>query len=213
MNTEKLKQAEKNFLRRYPGGFTHPEMMEISKKHKPEKMFNMARDGFGSEKFSDSAGIIDSMVKVINSSSLVSLFEKPKFRDFAKHLDHDRRNLITEGLNQLLHGNQESGFDMLIDMLGEEKLAKWTLMTIIPTYYSPDKEVFIKPTTTKGVIKYFELEDLIYKPLPTYDFYYRYRDEINSMKKKVSSLLSPSNPAFSGFLMMVMEGLEPSRKP
>jgi hypothetical protein len=209
MNTEKLKQAEKNFLNRYPGGFTHPEMMEISKKHKPEKMFNMARERFGKEKFSDSEGIIESMVKIVNNSSMVSLFEKPKFKDFANHLDDDRRNLITEGLKQLLHGNEETGFEILVDILGEEKLAKWTLMTIIPAYYSPDIEVFIKPATTKGVIKYFELENLIYKPLPTFDFYHRYRDEINNMKKKVSTLLSPSNPAFSGFLMMVMEGLEP----
>ena len=170
-------------------------------------MFDMALDRFGIEKFSDSPGIVESMIKVINSSSMVSLFEKPKFRDFANHLDDDRRNLITEGLKQLLHGDKESGFEILVDMLGEEKLAKWTLMTIIPTYYSPDKEVFIKPTTTKGVIKYFELENLIYKPLPTCDFYCRYRDEINNMKKEVSSLLSPSNPAFSGFLLMVMEGL------
>ena len=207
MNLEKLKQAEQNFLRRYPGGFTHPEMMEISKKHKPEKMFDMAIDRFRIENFSDSQGIVESMIKIINSSSMVSLFEKPKFRDFANHLDDDRRNLITEGLKQLLHGNKESGFDILVDMLGEEKLAKWTLITIIPVYYSPDIEVFIKPTTTKGVIKYFELDNLIYKPLPTYDFYCRYKDEINNMKKEVSSLLSPSNPAFSGFLMMVMEGL------
>ncbi|MDA3939002.1 MAG: hypothetical protein PF693_06815 [Spirochaetia bacterium] len=38
MNLDKLKKAESDFLKTYPGGFTNPQMMELSKKHKPEKM-------------------------------------------------------------------------------------------------------------------------------------------------------------------------------
>ncbi len=207
MNLEKLKQAESNFLQRYPGGFNHPEMLEISKKHKLEKTSSMAQERFSIEQFSNSQHIIESMIKLVNSSSMVSLFEKPKFRDFANELDKDRKNLIAHGVKELLHGNEESGFDILVDMLKEDKLAKWTLLTVIPAYYSPQNEIFVKPTTTKNVIKYFELEYLIYKPLPTYNFYKQYRAEINNMKKNVSDLLSPNNAAFSGFLMMVMEGL------
>jgi len=207
MNLEKLKQAESNFLQRYPGGFNHPEMLEISKKHKMEKTSTLAQERFKLEMFSNSQEIIDSMIKLVNSSSMVSLFEKPKFRDFANGLDKDRKNLIVHGVKEILHGNEESGFDILVDMLKEDKLAKWTLLTVIPAYFSPNKEVFVKPTTTKNVIKYFELEDLVYKPLPSYTFYTRYRQEINGMKEKVSDLLSPNNAAFSGFLMMVMEGL------
>jgi len=207
MNLEKLKQAESNFLQRYPGGFTHPEMLEIGKKHKMEKISKLAQERFKLDKFSDSQNVLEGMIKLINSSSMVSLFEKPKFRDFAKVLDSDRKDLIAHGVKELLHGDEESGFDILVDMLNEAKLAKWTLLTVIPAYYSPNKEVFVKPTTTKNVIKYFELEDLVYKPLPSYSFYTRYRQEITGMKEKVSDLLSPSNAAFSGFLMMVMEGL------
>jgi hypothetical protein len=207
MNLDKLKQAEYNFLQRYPGGFTHPEMLEISKKHKMEKVSSLAQECFKLEMFSNSQNIIESMIKLVNSSSMVSLFEKPKFRDFANQLDSDRKDLIVHGVKELLHGNGESGFEILVDMLKEDKLAKWTLLTVIPAYYSPKKEVFVKPTTTKNVINYFELEDLIYKPLPSFNFYKRYRDEINEMKEKVSNLLSPSNAAFSGFLMMVMDGL------
>lgn len=207
MNLERLKQAEMNFLQRYPEGFNHPEMLEISKKHKLEKISSMAQERFSIDKFSNSQNIIESMIKLVNSSSMVSLFEKPKFRDFVNRLDTDRKNLIAYGVKELLHGNEESGFDILVDMLKEDKLAKWTLLTVIPAYYSPQNEIFVKPTTTKNVIKYFELEDLIYKPLPTYNFYKQYRDEIINMKKNVSKLLSPNNAAFSGFLMMVMEGL------
>jgi hypothetical protein len=207
MNLEKLKKAEMNFMQRYPGGFSNPEMLEISKKHKIEKMTNLTKERFAIGEFDNSENIIESMIKIVSSSSMVSLFEKPKFRDFVRNLDMDRKNIITNAVKQLIHGNEESGFEILVDILQEEKLAKWTLITVIPAYYSPKKDVFIKPTTTKGVINYFELEDLIYKPLPSYDFYNRYRDEINNMKEKVSEQLSTSNAAFSGFLMMVMAGL------
>ena len=37
MNVKKLKQAEKAFFKQYPGGFTHPEMVALGKKHKMEK--------------------------------------------------------------------------------------------------------------------------------------------------------------------------------
>ena len=34
MNLERLKRAEEFFLTRYPGGFSHPEMVAIGKKTK-----------------------------------------------------------------------------------------------------------------------------------------------------------------------------------
>ena len=36
MNTKALKEAEKKFFRRYPGGFRHPDMIESGKKHRME---------------------------------------------------------------------------------------------------------------------------------------------------------------------------------
>jgi hypothetical protein len=48
---------------------------------------------------------------------------------------------------------------------------------------------------------------LEYKPLPTWAFYLGYRDLINTAKQQVDSSLSPSNAAFSGFLMMAMKDL------
>lgn len=70
--------------------------------------------------------------------------------------------------------------------------------------YRLQDEVFIKPTTAKGVIAHFELEGLDYKPTPSWDFYQRYRDARLEMKQYVDPSLSPNNPAFSGFLMMTM---------
>ena len=82
------------------------------------------------------------------------------------------------------------------------KLAKWTLQTIIPIYHKPQTEVLVKPTTTKNVIEHFEIENLIYKPTPTYSFYTKYRSLINKMKAEFDSSLSPNDAAFTGFLMM-----------
>ena len=38
MNINALKAAEKSFLNKYPGGFRHPDLVEIGKKHKMEQL-------------------------------------------------------------------------------------------------------------------------------------------------------------------------------
>ncbi|NJN52205.1 MAG: hypothetical protein HC809_10985, partial [Gammaproteobacteria bacterium] len=94
------------------------------------------------------------------------------------------------------------GFSDIVDLLGDAKLAKWSLLTICLYQYRPTKDVFVKPTTTKNVIRQFELEGLVYNARPSWAFYERYREEIARMKKAVSPKLSPNNAAFTGFLMM-----------
>ncbi len=205
MNIEKLKIAEKNFLNRYPGGFDNPEMMVIAKKHKPEKMKSLARESFCRENFNNPQIIIDNMIKVVSRSSMVSVFEKPKFRDYAKMISYDEKVVLSKGLYEFLYENEELGFEMIQDILKMGKLAKWTIMTICPVYFHPLKDVFVKPTTVKGVLRHFEIDDLVYKPTPSFDFYKRYRDMINEMKKNVDKSLYPDNAAFSGFLMVSME--------
>ncbi|HNU79482.1 MAG TPA: hypothetical protein PKG58_01920 [Bacillota bacterium] len=97
---------------------------------------------------------------------------------------------------------------LMCDLLNEYKLAKWTLLTACPVYYRPGVEVFIKPTTVKGVIEYFELEGLKYSPKPTFEFYKAYRKRINQIKKEVDASLQVDNGAFCGFLMMSLESSE-----
>ena len=72
-------------------------------------------------------------------------------------------------------------------------------------YNNRQKEYFIKPTTTKNVIKYFEIKDLVYKPTPSFEFYDSYKKVLNEMKKNVHKSLYPDNAAFTGFLRIVME--------
>ena len=204
LSQKKLKLAEVEFLQRFPGGFSHPDMQAIGKKHNVTKMVTFAQESFTKKASKDIDSYAENMVKVVSRSSMVSMFEKPKFRDFVQRLDPSEKAFLVKSLHQILHGKQQAGFDAMIDLLHTEKLAKWSLISIIPAYYSPSTEVFVKPTTTKNVIKHFEIKDLIYKPRPSWDFYQRYRAIINSAKDKVDNSLSPSNAAFSGFLMMAM---------
>lgn len=205
MNLEKLKRAEQDFLNRYPEGFNHSDLVAVGKKHKMDQMIALARGSFSADQFHKPDQIVEQMIKIISRSSMVSMFEKPKFRDFARVLAaHDVEQLAT-GLEEFLTGNQQQGFELMLDVLKTGKLAKWSLMTICPVYFSPNDEVFVKPTTAKGVIDYFELEPLQYKPAPTWAFYDAYRTAINHMKAEVDESLSPNNAAFTGFLMMSLE--------
>ncbi|QWU17883.1 hypothetical protein SAMN04487895_105322 [Paenibacillus sophorae] len=204
MNRAKLKEAEERFFMQYPGGFSDPLMLEIAKKHKVEKMKKLAQDSFAIEQFESSSNIVDSMSKIVGQSSLVSLFEKPKFRDALNAMDDNEKERLSHGLKEFLYGDQERGFEQMSDLLGEYKVAKWPILTVCPIYYRPSVEVFVKPTTAKGIIAYFQLEGLEYRSNPTYEFYKAYRDQINLIKQEVDASLQYDNAAFCGFLIMSM---------
>ncbi|HEX5942699.1 MAG TPA: hypothetical protein VFY66_10505 [Anaerolineales bacterium] len=207
MNLEKLRQAEAAFLQRFPGGFENPEIIATRvRKHKPDQMIALAQESFSRGNFRLPELIVRNMIKLITRSSIISVFEKPQFRDFANALAPQEKEFLSDGMEQLLHGDEQTGFEMILDLLQNGKSAKWSLMTVCQTYYHPQRDVFVKPTTVKGVIDYFELESLQYKPTPSWAFYEAYRSVFHEMKSKVDASLSPTNAAFSGFLWMTIRG-------
>jgi hypothetical protein len=201
----KLKQLELDFLMQYPKGFADPEMEKIGKKHNVNRMSELAKECFSKRACSNVHTTSENMVKVISRSSMVSLFEKPKFRDFVQAMDENEKAFMVNALVNMLHGKKQLGFEAMVDILKTGKLAKWSLISIIPAYYEPSKEVFVKPTTAKMVLKHFAIDDPIYKSTPNWDFYKKYRKLINDAKGLVDESLSPSNAAFSGFLMMTVK--------
>ena len=210
MNIQKLQDAEAQFFARYPGGFEDPALVEIVKKHKVEKMTKLAQECFAQEKFNDIDQIVTAMNKVVTQSSLVSIFEKPKFRDMTKVLDRADKEYLALGLQSLLYGDEEvqsRGFLEMASVLADYKIAKWPLLTVYGVYFRPAEEVFIKPTTVKAVIDYFELEGLKYNSSPTFEFYQAYRQQFLELKAKTKLLTHLENGAFSGFLMMSMAEL------
>jgi len=202
MNIDKLLQAETHFLQKYPAGFNDPEMVAIGKKHKMTKMIEFTQESFKKTAFANTEEVLQNWIKTVSRSSMVSVFEKPKFKEFINSLSPKDKTLIAEGLYQQLHGKDEKGFNAIVDILIKHKMGKWSIISVVPAYFNPTVEVFVKPTTAKGVVKTFELEGLTYKPAPSWAFYVGYRKAINDMKNKVDEHLSPSNAAFSGFLMM-----------
>ncbi|MFY9143291.1 hypothetical protein [Sulfuricurvum sp.] len=205
MNLQKLKEAETSFLTFYPKGFEDEALLPIIKRHNTAKIGESVREMFSPDRFSRTEEIGENFAKIISKSSLISLFEKPKVRDMVKAMSMEQQDMFAIGLYELLHGKKEKGFDILIDVLSTYKLAKWSIMTVIPYYYARDKAFFIKPTTTKDIIKFFDIEGLTYKPRPTYEFYERYTKILEEMKSHVSPLIGEDNAGFTGFLMMAMK--------
>lgn len=203
MNYEKLRMAEANFLQRYPGGFADPEMAGIKKKHNIDKLVEFARQSFSRTAFNRPELIADSLVKVVSRSSMVSRFEKPGFRDFIQSLNSHERQALAAAFEKRLYGrNKGQGFDEILGMLSHHKLAKWAVISVVPFYFSPTREAFVKPTTAKGILAYLEVEDLVYKPTPSWEFYRGYQRLLQQIKTAVVPSLSPNNAALTGFMMM-----------
>lgn len=208
MNLEKLKRAEALFLSRYPGGFDDPAMAEARKKHKMEKMIEKAAAFFSEDAFSRSEELTENLIRFVSASSMISVFEKPKFRDYLRSLNSRDKEELTASLQEMLYFDRREGFDRYLEILRRGKLAKWTLMTVVPAYLRPRDEVFVKPNTAKKAVRLFEMAGPPYRPAPDYEFYAAYRALLLELKSQVSPSLSPSNAAFSGFLMMTMDELE-----
>ena len=205
MNLKKLKEAEASFFAFYPKGFEDEALQLIIKRHNTAKIGQSVREMFAPDRFARTEEICENFAKVVSKSSLVSLFEKPKVRDMVKQMSMEQQDMLAIGLFELLHANQEKGFEILVDVLSTYKLAKWSIVTLISYYYARDKEFFIKPTTTKDIIKFFDLQGLVYKPRPTYEFYSKYTKILEEMKSHVSPLIGEDNAGFTGFLMMAMK--------
>src|SRR5689334_15550113 len=118
MNLIRLKQAEEAFLDRYPGGFDNPEIIAIrTRKHNVDRMIAFTQEGFAKRNFKLPDLIIQTMVKVVSRSSVIARFEKPKFRDFTDTLFPEERIVLSHGLQELLHGNEQVGFETIVDLL------------------------------------------------------------------------------------------------
>jgi hypothetical protein len=203
MNKEKLRQAEANFLQRYPGGFSDPEMAHIKKKHNIDKLVEFTQQSFARNNFNRPELIAESLVKVVSRSSMVSRFEKPKFRDFIRALNSHEREALAASVEKRLYGRRKGqGFDEILGMLSHHKLAKWAVISVVPFYFAPTKEAFVKPTTAKGILRFLEVDDLVYKPMPSWAFYRGYRSLLEEMREEVVPTLSPNYAALTGFMMM-----------
>ena len=208
MNLEKLKDVESEFLEKFPKGFKDEHFFPTMKKFKPEKLEVFAKEALKIENFSNPNLIVEGFFKTIQKSVMVSLFDKLKLKDMIVSLNSYEKDMLSIEIYELLYGDKKEGFEGLVDFLAEYSLAKWTLISIVPYSLNRQTEYFIKPTTTKNIIKYFELKDCIYKPKPSFDFYENYTKILVEMKENLDDSLTFDNAAFTAFLKIGIEMCE-----
>ena len=86
MNIERVKRAEAEFLSRYPKGFADPGLEAVRKKHRVDALADFAGTRLKRGELNKPAQMVDTLTRIVGRSSMVSMFEKPKFRDFARGL-------------------------------------------------------------------------------------------------------------------------------
>lgn len=202
---ERLKDIEAEFLEQYPKGFRDEHFFPTMKKFKPEKLEEFAKEALKKENFSNPNLVVENFYKVIQKSVMVSLFDKLKLKDALATLNSYEKDMLSIEIYELLYGDKKEGFEGLVEFLGEFRLAKWTIISVVPYYLKRQEEYFIKPTTTKNIIKYFDLEDVIYKPKPSFEFYEKYSKHLDDMKKNVHPSVKFDNAVFTGFLKVAIE--------
>jgi len=111
-------------LKKHPGGFLSEEMQALGKKHRIAKMISFSQDAFKKTAFRRHQVVVEDMVWVVSRASMVSMFEKPKFRDVGHGLSPAEISQLSNGLKNLLHANQQKGFQQMVEILLPAKLAK-----------------------------------------------------------------------------------------
>lgn len=175
------------------------------KTYNPLKLEEFAKDALKKENFQNPSLIVNGFLKVVQKSVFVSVFDKLKLKDMIATLNSYEKDMLSIELYELLYGNKKKGFEGLVEFLSEYKLAKWTIISLIPYCINRDEDYFIKPTTTKNIIKTFELEDCIYKTKPSFEFYDKYTKALDIMKSSLDKSLSPDNVGFTAFLKVAIE--------
>ena len=86
-----------------------------------DKMTVFAKEVLAKKEFDKPNALLENMVKLVSRSSMVSLFEKPKFRDMVNDLNSDDRVRLVSSYKKLFHGNQKKGLAEVVEFLAEEE--------------------------------------------------------------------------------------------
>ncbi len=205
MNIKKLKELEESFFEYYPKGFEDEKLIKISKLFNTPKFHKLAKNSFELKNFSNIEQICEDFFTILLKSPLISFYEGDILKKALKSFTNFEKDMLSIYLQDILHNDIESSFEDFIELLSSKNLAKWQIITLIPYYFEPNKNYFLKPSTTKNIIKYFEIEDLKYNSKPSFEFYKNYIKVLEIMKNSVRSELRDDNARFTGFLRMAMK--------
>ncbi len=204
MNLEKLKECEERFFEYYKDGFEDEKLAKTNKLFNTQKFHTLAKDSFALENFSNIEKITEDFFNILLKSPLISFYEGDLLKNALKNFTIFEKDMLSIYLQDLLYGSFEDSFDDFVELLASKNLAKWHILALIPYYFAPDKNYFLKPSTTRNIIKYFELKDIKYSSKPSFEFYKNYTKSLDIMKNSVNPKLRDDNAKFTGFLRITM---------
>lgn len=208
MNLEKLKDCEERFFEYYKDGFEDEKLAKTVKLFNTIKFQTLVKNSFALENFSNIEYISQSFFEILLKSPLISFYERDLIKNALKNFTNYEKDMLSIYLKDLLYEDLEESikdsFDELVELLASKNLAKWHILTLIPYYFAPNKNYFLKPSTTRNIVKYFELENIKYKPRPSFEFYKDYTKNLQKMKNIVNPILRDDNGRFTGFLRLAM---------
>lgn len=203
MNLRRLREAEAAFLSRYPLGFADPGLEPIRKRHNVEQLAKFTRENLTPLTLAKPETFTDVLVRIIGRASMVSRFEKAPFRDCIGSLSTKEKRILAEAFEQRLFGRKKrEGFEKIVEFLARYKLARWSIVSAVPFYLAPKREVFVKPTTAKQIIELLEVDSLDYRSRPDWAFYDGYRRLVTGIGKELDPSLTANNAAITGLLMV-----------
>lgn len=94
----KLKILEEHFFEMYPNGFDDEALKVMVKRHKADKLKEFTKCSFSKDMFAIPLQICEDAKKVISRSSLIFLFEKPKFKDAINSMSLEQKEIFSIGL-------------------------------------------------------------------------------------------------------------------
>lgn len=202
MNIRRIKEAEAAFLGRYPLGFDDPGMAPIRKRHNVPQLASFAKDNVTRLTLTQPENFSELLVKITGRSSMVSRFEKAPFRECVAMLtSRDKRRLARAYEKRLFGNRKRQGFEEIVEFFAPFRLARWSLLSALPFYLAPTREVFVKPTTAKKIVELLEIDSLEYHARPDWAFYDGYRKLIREVKQHLDPRLTANNAAITGLLM------------
>ena len=206
LRLDKLHELQGDFFARYPEGFVGSEVPKAAKKYRIDGAVDFAQKAFAEVQFGKPEFILKSLTQLVSKSSMVFMFDKARFRDSVLSLAPKEREALVDAVFELLHGDEQVGFEGVLNQLVALKLGQWPLMSVVPFYFDPHKNWFIKPNMTKSILKYFEVDQqIIYQTRPSYAFYQEYRDFLTQLRDESDPRLGENNSAFTGFLAMTIK--------
>ncbi|MCL2567536.1 MAG: hypothetical protein FWE18_05540 [Alphaproteobacteria bacterium] len=224
--TALVKQVEHKFLILFPNGFIDENWLKLSKKHsslKIDSLFqtvlnkehmaevvNLLKGGSSLPK-SSLAEIIDAVIKAVNYSTTISMFEKFALRNYLTSPSIHQE--FIDVLYKFMYVDYQKYFADFSHVLSKTKnsiensnCAKWSIISFFLAFSNKNQHVFLKPTTAKRISAFFNM-DIAYQSYPNLETYEKFRDIIfkfkeNSVLAKDKELITAQAVIFCALSMM-----------